>query len=133
MVHNKKNFEQLQFPKENWLFEEFYYETNLRGDTLYYFIKEFYFNSEVSEKLISNNQIKQFAIHNVDKLIECIETIGPSGLEFHKINYLKIQYSKGNKTRSGNYIPTPAIIKNKNGVVNIRNQRRTERPERFGS
>ena len=46
--------------------EEFYYETNLRGDTLYYFIKEFYFNSEVSDKLFSNNEIKEFSIYNVD-------------------------------------------------------------------
>ena len=48
--------------------------------------------------------------------------MGPSGMMFHKIDHLKIQYSKGNKTRAGSYIPTPTIIKNKNGVVNIRNK-----------
>ena len=100
----------------------FFYQTNLKGQTVYYQIFNFYFNSDVSEKLISNNQIKQFAIYDVDKLIEHIVSIGPSNLEFHKINYLKIQYSKGNKTRAGSYIPKPTIIKNKNGVVNIRNK-----------
>ena len=48
--------------------------------------------------------------------------MGPSGMMFHKIDHLKIQCSKGNKTRAGSYIPTPTIIKNKNGVVNIRNK-----------
>ena len=87
-----------------------------------YFIKECYFNAEISETLFSNNQIKEFAIYNVDKLIKHINTMGPSGMMFHKIDHLKIQYSKGTKTRAGNYIPTPTIIKNKNGVVNIKNK-----------
>jgi len=90
--------------------EEFYYETNLRGNTLYYFIKEFYFNSEISEKLFLNNQIKEFSIYNIDKLIKHINTMGPSGMMFHKIDNLKIQYTYGNKTRSGRYIPTLTII-----------------------
>ena len=87
---------------------------------MYYFIKEFYFNSEISEKLFSNNQIKEFAIQNVDKLIKHINTMGPSGMMFHKIDHLKIQYSKGNKTRAGNSIKNPSIIANKKGAtVNI--------------
>ena len=106
---NKKDYEELL--NDDMSPDDFFYQTNLRGETVYYQLSNFYFNSEVSEKLISNNQIKQFSTHNVDKLIEYIETIGPSGLEFHKINYLKIQYSKGNKTHAGSYIPTPAIIK----------------------
>jgi len=65
---------------------------------------------------------KGISIYNVDKLIKHINTMGPSGMLFHKIDHLKIQYSKGNKTRAGSYIPTPTIIKNKNGVVTIRNK-----------
>ena len=55
-------------------------------------------------------------------LIHIENTPGKSNLVFHKINYLRIQYSKGQKTRAGSYIETPKILKVKQGIVNIRNR-----------
>jgi len=49
-------------------------------------------------------------------------TMGGSGLLFRSVEYVKIQYALANKTRAGNYIPTPKIISNKKGAtVNIKN------------
>ena len=58
----------------------------------------------------------------MDEFLIHIEESKKSSLFFHKINYLRIQYSKGKKTRAGSYIETPKILKVKNGIVNIRNR-----------
>jgi len=76
----------------------------------------------VSEKLVSNQQIKQWSIYQMDEFLKHIENPQKSNLIFHKINFLRIQYSKGEITRVGSYIQTPKILKAKNGIVNIRNK-----------
>ena len=91
-------------------------------ENVYYELtEELFFNSSISEKLISNQQIKEWAIIQVDNFLQHIE-IGDSELIFHKINYLRIQYSKGKITRAGGYIQKPKTLKSKQGIVNIRNK-----------
>ena len=85
------------------------------GKKVYYKLTEdLFFNSSISEKLISNQQIKEWALIQVDNFLQHIE-IGDSELIFHKINYLRIQYSKGKITRAGSYIQTPKILKSNLG------------------
>ena len=70
---------------------------------------------------MSTQQIKEKSIIQIEKLKNHIDNSGNSGLKFYRINYLRIQYSKGKKTRAGSYIEMPQILKVKNGFVNIRN------------
>ena len=58
----------------------------------------------------------------MDEFLKHIEESNKSNLIFHKINYLRIQYFKGKKTRAGSYIETPKTLKAKNGIVNNRNK-----------
>ena len=75
----------------------------------------------MSEKLVSNQQIKDWSIYQIDEFLQHIE-IGDSELIFHTLNDLRIQYSKGKITRAGSYIQTPKVLKSKQGIVNIRNK-----------
>ena len=74
------------------------------GKKVYYKLtKDLFFNSSISEKLISNQQIKEWANIQIDNFLQHIE-IGDSELIFHKINYLRIQYSKGKITTRGSSV-----------------------------
>ena len=85
--------------------------TDENNNEFYYSLDDFFFNSKTSGKLVSHQQIKEWAIVQIDNVIDIMG--GGSNFKFHKINYLRIQYSKGKKTCAGSYIETPKILKAK--------------------
>ena len=49
------------------------YSSNLKGDKVYYRLTDdLFFNSSVSEKLVSNQQIKEWSIYEMDEFLEHI-------------------------------------------------------------
>ena len=85
--------------------------------------RDAYYNSKVSEKLTSINQINQWSEYEVSKFDAHLDayTQEGSGWIFDKIISLKIQVSKTKKKTAGSYIKTPKILDNKKCIQNIKN------------
>ena len=86
--------------------------TDENNNEFYYSLDDFFFNSKTSGKLVSHQQIKEWAIVQIYRFKNVIDIMGGgSNFKFHKMIFLRIQNSKGKKTRVGSYIETPKILK----------------------
>ena len=82
-----------------------------------------YIASKTSERLVSKNQVEEFASSEVDKFIQQVfeYEVGPSGFTFHRMISITIQIAKSKVKRGGRYIELDKKLADKKAIINIKN------------